>query len=36
MGAVLEGWTRLNGGAGNTPPPSDEAHDALVEKYAHV
>lgn len=33
---MLEGWARANGGDQRGPPPSDDEHDELIAKYAHV
>lgn len=34
LAAQLEGWNQAQGGEAKSTPPSDEEHDALLEKYA--
>lgn len=32
--AVVEGWSRANGGETTPTPPSEEEHDRLMAKYS--
>lgn len=36
FGAAAIGWGKANGSDARPAAPSDEEHDALVERYAHV
>jgi hypothetical protein len=36
FGACVSGWSKANGGESKPAAPSDEEHDALVAKFAHV
>lgn len=33
--ACVDGWVKANGG-GKTEPPTNEEHDALVERFKHL
>lgn len=32
----MEGWSKAHGGEAKPEAPTDEEHDALVARYAHV
>jgi len=34
--AATAGWSKANGGESKPEAPTDDEHDELVEKYAHI